>query len=147
MLEELVIANRVPDHGSGKDIERAGFKVNDGCRGDANIGPNKRTLHDVFRWQGNAARLVEKAHFPQRRIGGAVRVEGVNAIVLGGDEQNVMHAFAGNLDRREEERLRVYRAIHLERADLAKLFNVDVLRRGFFRAAWRRSGSYRTARS
>src|SRR5579859_466415 len=127
MLEEFVIANRVPDHGSGQDIQRAALKVNDGRRGDANIGPNKRTLHGVFRWNGNAASFVEKAYFPQRRIAGVVGVEGVDAIVLGGDEQNVMRAFAGNLDRREEERLRVNRAIHLEGADFAKLFGIDVL--------------------
>src|SRR5579864_780109 len=127
VLAEFVIADRVPDHSAGEDIECAALQVNDGCRGDANIGPNKRTLYDVFRWHGNAARLVEKAYFPQRRIAGAERVEGVDAIVLRGDEQNVMRAFTGNLDRRKEERLRVYRAIHLKGADLAKLFGIDIL--------------------
>src|SRR5579864_179071 len=127
VLAEFVIADRVPDHSAGEDIECAALQVNDGCRGDANIGPNKRTLYDVFRWHGNAARLVEEAYFPQRRIAGAERVEGVDTIVLRGNEQNVMRAFTGNLDRRKEERLRVYRAIHLKGADLAELFGIDIL--------------------
>ena len=47
---------------------------------------------------------------PQRSAGLAIRIEGVNAIVLGRDENHVVRA-AGNAEFRHEKRLAVYERI------------------------------------
>ena len=125
MLKVFVVAGRVTDGGAGEHIERSGLDVDDGSGRDADFRPNKRTLHHVFRERNDAARLVEEADFPERRIARAVGVEGINAIVFGGDEEHVVFALAGNLDAGKKQRLRVDRAINLERAQLAELLGVD----------------------
>src|SRR5579863_1380820 len=68
-------------------------------------------------------------------------VKGINAVVLGGDIENIVHAFAGNVDIGKKERLRVHRAVNFKGPELAELLRVDVLRsEDFF--IQRRAGSH-----
>ena len=64
---------------------------------------------------------------PQRRVAGTIGVEGVDAVVLGGDEENIVRAFAWNFDVRHEKRLSVDGSIDFERADLAEALGIDFL--------------------
>src|ERR1700736_1198953 len=102
MLEIFVVAHNVADLGASENVERSRLEVNHGRRSDSNFGANKRALGVVFGDGYQAARFVEEAHLPQRRIAGTSCVERVNAVVLGGDEENIMLAFAGNFDRRNK---------------------------------------------
>ncbi len=96
--------------------ECSGLDIDDGGRGDTDFGPNERTLHHVFGERDRAARLVEEADLPEWRIAGTSGVEGEDAVVLGGDEENVVRAFAGNFNGGNEQRLGIDRAVDFERA-------------------------------
>ena len=65
---------------------------------------------------------------PERRIAGAIRIEGVDAIVFCGDVKDVVRAFAGDGDGRDVEWLRVDCAVYFERAEFAELLRIDILR-------------------
>ena len=127
VLKILIVANCVTDLGASEHVERSARKVDDRCRGDADFRSNKRALRVVFRNRHGTTRFVEQAHLPQRRIIGTCRIEGVDAVVLGGDKKNVVLALARNIDCRKEERLREDRTVDFEGAQLAELFLVDVL--------------------
>src|SRR5215831_4056097 len=71
---------------------------------------------------------AEEVRIPERGGGAAVGIVGVDGIVLGGDEEEVVAAFAGNLDVSDQKRLGVDVAIDLEGEELAKLLGVDVTR-------------------
>ena len=118
----------VADLGESEHIERSARKVDHGRGGDADFGANKRTLAVVFGDGHRAARLVEQTNLPQWRIAGTNRVERVHVIVLGGNKQNVVLSIAGDVDCRHEKRLRVDRTVDFERAQLAELIGVEVLR-------------------
>src|SRR5437762_11126724 len=65
---------------------------------------------------------------PQRRGGSSVGVESVDTIVFGGDEENVVFAFAWDFDIRKIERLGVDVAVHFQGKELAELGGIDVCR-------------------
>ncbi|HWY03298.1 MAG TPA: hypothetical protein VNX60_06495 [Candidatus Acidoferrum sp.] len=73
--------------------------------------------------------MVEQTNtnLSQWRTAGTNRVECVHAIVLGGNKQNVVLSFAGDVDCRHEKRLRVDRTVDFERAQLAEMIGVEVL--------------------
>jgi hypothetical protein len=47
--------------------------------------------------------------------------------VFGGYENNIVLTFAGNLDSRDKQWLRVNRSVHFERTQLTELPSIDVL--------------------
>src|SRR5882724_7560624 len=61
-----------------------------------------------------------------------IGVEGVDAVVFGGDVEHVARALSGDFDVGYEERLGVNRAVYFERAELAEVLGIDVLRRQDF---------------
>ena len=82
-----------------------------------------------------------------------IGVEGVDAIVLGGDVEHVVRALSGDFDVGYVERLGVNRAVHLERAKLAEVLraakttdtvvvNVGDAEKGFAQAAFVASAAY-----
>ncbi len=87
--------------GQGLDVERAGCGVDHRRRGDPDLGREVVRAHIAGRdgcHDDPGGRVGEKADLPERiGIGtrGVVRVEGVHAVVLGGDE----HHLAGALPR------------------------------------------------
>ena len=91
-------------------------------------GLNKRALHMSSDRGIVPARFVEKADLPERRVAGTIGVEGVDAVVLGGDVETSCVPLPGNFDAGHEEWLRVDRAVDFECAEFAELFGIDVLR-------------------
>jgi len=61
-----------------------------------------------------------------------IGVEGVDAVVLGGDVEHVVRTLSGDFDVGYVERLGVNRAVHFEGAELAEVLGIDVLRRQDF---------------
>ena len=66
---------------------------------------------------------------PERSRRSAVSVKGVDAIVLCGHKENVVLAFARDIDVGNVERLRVDVAVHFKGEQPAELRGVDVCRR------------------
>ena len=119
--------------GENIHIERAAGRVN-----------HRRAHHAFFRndIEVARARMVTLAKFGRRRIRGnaevgfpeqpavcitvAVRVERIDRIMHGGDEEHIAHAFAGNGQVRQDQRLRINVAIHRVAEQLAEAGHVDV---------------------
>ena len=72
--------------------------------------------------------LSRKLTFQSGGSFGTIGVEGVDAVVLGGDVDDVVRALAGNFNGRDEERLGIDGAVDTKSAERAELFGVDVLR-------------------
>ncbi|HEY6183448.1 MAG TPA: hypothetical protein VIW67_14460, partial [Terriglobales bacterium] len=96
MLKVFVVAHRVADGGAGQHVECSSLDVNDRSGGDADFRVKKRTLHHVSRRRNRAARFVEKTDLPQQSVAGAIGVECEDAVVFGGDIENVVRAVARN---------------------------------------------------
>ena len=58
----------------------------------------------------------------------AIRVEGIHAVVLGGNIHHIVHAFAGDDDTRDIQRLSVDVAVDRTRKQFAEVSHVDVRR-------------------
>src|ERR1041385_5475153 len=86
-------------------------------------------LQYVSRGRNRGARLVEKTDLPQRSVAGAIGVECEDAVVFGGDIENVVRAVARNFYVGHEKRLSVDRATHFECAEPTELLSIYVLRR------------------
>ena len=56
----------------------------------------------------------------------AIGIERINAIVLGGGIDDVVHAFARDLDSRQIERLRVDGPVHRKRTSLPNCFTLTL---------------------
>src|SRR5690348_5625548 len=106
------------------DCSRIG--IDDRSRRDSNLRSDKRALHVA-----GGERLYsvgEKAGLPQwlrRSIG----IERIDAVVLGSNEQDIVLAFAWNLDSAKVERLRVNIAIDLQGEQLAEMARAHRSRR------------------
>ena len=98
MLKIFFVAKGRIAHGAGEDVESAGFRIDHWSGSDADFGLNKGAFDVARRHGGNVALFVQKTHMPQRRIVRAIGVEGVDAIVLGGDVEHVVGALAGDID-------------------------------------------------
>ncbi len=72
---------------------------------------------------------IDEAHLPYWLGALVVRVEHINAIVLGLHKHHVVRAFSGNAHIRHIQRLAVNLAVHTERKNLPKLRGFNVLRR------------------
>ena len=82
------------------------------------------------RWSRGAAAAVagvDQAHLPQRRARCRVCIEGVQAVVLGGDKDHVV-ACARDGEVRNPQRLGIDRPIHRAREQLAECGGVHRLR-------------------
>src|SRR5467141_1796787 len=113
------------DHRARKHIQRARFQVDHRRGSDAKLRLDEGTLH-VSCGNGRITSLsIKKTDVPQRWIVRSIRIERVHAVVLGGDKERVILSLSGNLQRWDEQRLGVYRAVNFERAQLAELFYVD----------------------
>src|SRR5439155_23388949 len=78
----------------------------------------------LVRNRGHTGGGIDKAHLTQRN--GAIGVKGVNTIVFRSGEHDVVHAFFGNRDSGQVERLRVDIAIHSIGKQLSKLPGIDI---------------------
>src|SRR5207245_579716 len=98
-----------------QNIHGAGGHVDCGCRGDADLRRNEAAGHVAIRDGRDSGAGVDEADLPKRRSGLAGSVEGIDAIVLSGDEEYVVDAFPGDLQVGDVERLRVNVSIHWDR--------------------------------
>ena len=128
LLRELVAADGAAQLCPSQYVESASLQVYDGRGRNSDLGADEPALNVILRWNSLALGLVEKADLPERRIARAVDVEGVDAVVLCGNVQDIVRTFARHLDRGQIQRLRIDRAVDLENAKFAELLRVDVLR-------------------
>jgi hypothetical protein len=131
-MQPLVIGGSGPDAllGHGYQVEGVGGRVDDRSAGDADlrgdlVAANIRGQDDVDVGAG-----VDEARVPDG-VGGtqAVGVEGVDAIVLRGDEYEVMDALARNIDASHVQRLGIDLPVHRVGVQLAERGRGDVGRR------------------
>ena len=116
--------------GHGDDIESVCGRIDHRRAGYAELGRDGRTIQDI----GDARRCLARygigeADLPERglvRAGVGVRVECVDAIVLGGHEHNVVNALAGDGDGGQVEWLRVELSIDRPGEDLTELGRVHI---------------------
>src|SRR5205085_10647129 len=104
----------------GGDVERIGCRVDDRSAGDADFGGDVGAVGLAGRHRGLAG--CEHRDLPQYVAG--VAVDGVDAIVLGGDVRHVVHAGErahGNAGAGDVERLRVDLAVDRSGPVLAEL--------------------------
>ena len=128
MLEIFVRVDGVPNLGASEHVERAGLDVDHGCGSNPYFRPDEWALNVIFGRNRYTPRLIQKTDQPEGRIARAICIEGVNAVVLGGDIKDIMRAFARHFDSWHEERLCVNRAVYLEGSEFAELPCVDILR-------------------
>ena len=113
--------------GLGGDVERAGGRVDNGRAGDADLG-GQVTLPGLSRRDGgDALRRVDEAIVPERGAG-FVGVEGVDTVVLGGDEDDVVNSLARDRHASHVEGLGVDRAVDRVGELHAEVRRVDVRR-------------------
>ena len=77
-------------------------------------GTMKKQLGVPLGDRSDAVAGIGKVHLPERSCRRTVGVEGVHAVVFRGDEENVVFAFAGDVDIREVEGLGVDVAVHFQ---------------------------------
>src|SRR5260370_32558250 len=126
VLKVLFIPKDRIAHCPSKHVECARIYVNYWSSCDANFRLDKVALHIACWNSRKASFLVEKTNVPERHVIRPCRIERVHTVMLSGDEEHVMLALAWDLDRRNEQRLRVDRSVHLEGTKFAELARVDV---------------------
>ena len=112
--------------GLGDDVKGEGGGVDDGCSGDADVGVD---VTDVDVLVGDPGLVgSEKGDSPEVALRGvvAVGVEGVDAVLLGGDEEDVVDGVVGEGEGGEVERLRVDVADDGKAEELAEGGDADV---------------------
>ena len=127
--------------GEGGDVEDVGRGINDGSAGDANL---RRDLAapDIGRENGGngcTGWAGEGAGFPERigvRAEIGIGVEGVDAVVFGGDKDDIVQAVVGNIARDidvgHNQRLCIDDAIDRLREELAeRRFDIRGSEQGF----------------
>ncbi len=112
--------------GAGEDVHGSGGEVDDGGWGDADFGRDEGALYVAVGERGGAVLGVDEAGVPERGVAGAVDVEGVDAVVLGGGEDYVALAEAGEGEGRDVERLGEDVAVDRAGVKLAEGAGVDV---------------------
>jgi hypothetical protein len=145
-LEIFVVADGMPDLRAREDVESSACEIDHRRRCNSDLGADESALHIVGRERPLAAGFVEETYLPERRIAWSIDVESVNAVMLGGDEDEVVSSFAGHFDVRQIEWLRINRAIDLKGSEFPKLFRVDVEGVRVFSLRSLRIGSCRTAK-
>src|SRR5579864_6956377 len=128
MLKIFIRTNGVANHCPRENVQSARVHVDYRRGSDAYFGLDKWAFRVPRGDSRHAAIGIEKTDLPEWRITGTVGVEGIDAVVFGGDEDDIMFTFAGNFQRRHEQWLRVNGAINFEGAEFAELFRIHVLR-------------------
>ena len=122
--------DQVVPFGHGDDVERVCGWVDHGSAGDAELWCDGKTIQDIGdTGRGLSCRGIGEADLPERgtvRAGIGIRVECIDAVVLGGYEHNVVNSLAGDRDGGEVERLGVELSIDRPGEELAELNRVDV---------------------
>src|ERR1700686_2476583 len=113
-----------------KSVKRLAQQIDHRRGGDADIRLNERTLHVARGNGGDLLLRIEKTDLPERFAGAGIGVKSVNAIAFRGDEDDIVHAFAGDFDLRDVQRLSINVAIDGKGSDATKLRDVDILRSG-----------------
>ena len=116
-VQPMNISHHVGHHfsGFGLDVDGAGNRINDRRAGDADFRHEVAATHIAAGNGRDARRRVDEADLPQRRgIGArvAVGVERIHAVVLGGDIEHVVGAFAGNRHVGHDQRLGIDITVH-----------------------------------
>jgi len=97
------------------DVHRVGREVDDRSAGDADfrddVGRGEITIGNSGGAGGRAVRGVQKSDLPEGSASG-VRVEGVDAVMFGGYEGDVVGAFAGDDETLHVKGLRVDAAVN-----------------------------------
>jgi hypothetical protein len=95
--------------GLGDDVEGIGGRVDDRCAGDADFWCDVGCADVAVRDGCDTLGGVDERVFPEVALRGVIPfgVEGVNAVMLGGDEEDVVRPLAGDRDARLEQRLGV----------------------------------------
>ena len=111
------------------DVHRVGREIDDRSAGDADfrddVGGGEVTVGNSGGAGRCAVRGVEKSDLPERSAGG-VRVEGVDAVMFGGDEDDVVGAFAGDGDTLHIKGLCIDAAVNRIGEELAEIRGGDV---------------------
>ena len=115
------------------NVESAGGSVDNWSSRDANLRNDVSTtqvaIWDRCRARGGSVSGVQKSDFPKgRRIRSAVRigVKRINAVVLRGDENDVVNSFAGDRHVWNVERLCVNPAVNRVREQFAEGGLIDI---------------------
>jgi hypothetical protein len=74
---------------AGQDVDSFSRGVDDGRRSDSDFGRDEGTEDVLLRRDGDAVLRIDEAGLPQGRVAGAIGVEGVDGVVLGGREDDV----------------------------------------------------------
>jgi hypothetical protein len=105
------------------DVDRAGERVDHGRAGDADFG-NEVGAICIFDGRNGSAALGEQLRMPVTVTG--VGIKRVDAIVLGGDVDDIARAEARDVDTRCHERLRVHVPIHAAREQSFEDVGTDI---------------------
>src|SRR5262249_20344220 len=131
-LVDVVVAVAADLLGLGGDVEGVGGVVDDRGAGDADLGHDVVAADVAVGHGGDAVGGVDEAALPVHAAalagaaGGPVGVEGVDAVVLRGGEDDVARAAAGDGQVGLVERLGVDVAVHGVAVQLAEVAGVDV---------------------
>jgi len=126
LLEIVGLKDAFAFLGAGEDVKRSGLEVDDWSGRDANLWRDEEAAGIAFGERRNALAGIGEIDVPERSGRSAVGVEGIDAVVFGGDEKDVVFAFAGNLEIGELQRLGVNVAVDFEGKEFAELCGIDV---------------------
>src|SRR5262249_25900316 len=116
----------------GLDVDRTALGVDDRGGGDADFGADVGAVEHVTGMDhADAGRGVEAAVLPKDAVvvaprGAAGSGHGGSAVVLRGDEDDVVNALAGDVDVGQHQRLGVNLAVNRHRIQPAEGVGVDV---------------------
>src|SRR5262249_16875203 len=110
--------------GLDHDVHRVGAAVDDRRPGDADLGHDVAGDNVGLGDRGDAVGRVDETALPERAA--AVAVEGVDAVVLRGREDDVVRALAGDGQVGHVQRLRVGVAVDRVVEQVAEVGRVDV---------------------
>lgn len=113
------------------DVHSVGGEVDGGSTSDADFGDDvcggKVAVGNSSSPGGRAVSGIEKSDLPERSAG-SVRVEGIDAVVFGGDEDDVVSALAGDGETLNVKRLSVDAAVNGIGEEFAEICGGDVRR-------------------
>src|SRR5216684_3534322 len=126
LFEIVGLKNAFAFLGSRENVKSSGLEVDDRSGSDSNLRGDEETAGIAFRERGNTFAGIGETHVPERSGGSSVGVEGVYAVVFGGDKENVVFAFAGDFDVGKIKRLGVNVTVNFESEEFAELAGIDI---------------------
>ena len=109
----------------GHEVHHPGCGIDERRAGNPHLAAQGRSPAKVVRQRRQSRRCVEVVTFPKRTCAGIVRVHGIDAIVLGGENNHVMGTAADGKVC-EVERLRHQQSVSLKRSCSPKLIHIDL---------------------